>query len=95
MPHPSTSHAGPALDLVKQSGLKSHTLFATFANEATGTVEYGFDGSVYSFQETREQALEMFDIVLRNPVSRDLLLKELQTISEGGTNKKGKAGSPF
>ena len=88
--------------LLKQSRLKSNALFATFASEATGTVKDGFDDSLV-FQETSGQALKMFDIVLRNPVSRDLLLEELQTISEGGTNKKGKGlkgllgmlGSPF
>ena len=83
------SHAGRALELVKQSGLKSHALFATSASEATGAVEYGFDGSVASFQETREQALKMFDIALRNPISLDLLEK-LQTMSEGATNRTGK-----
>ena len=85
-----SSHAGRALELVKQSGLKSNAVFATFASEATGAVEYGFDGSVASFQETRGQALKMFDIALRNPISFDLLLEELQTMSEGATNRKGK-----
>ena len=91
--HPSPSepsHAGHALKLVKQSRLKSNALFATFASEATGTVKYGFDGSVASFQETSGQALKMFDIALRNPVRLDPLLEELQTISEVATNKNGK-----
>lgn len=84
------SDAGPALELVKQSGLKSNAILATSASEATGAVEYGFDGSVASFQETTEQALEMFNIALHNPVSLNLLLDELQNISEGVTNRKGK-----
>ena len=93
--HPSPSehsHVGRALELVKQSGLNSNTLFATFVNEAlaTGTIEYGFDGSVASFQETTEQAFKMFNIALSKPIKLDLLLKELQTISEGATNRKGK-----
>ena len=62
------------MELVKQSGLKYNTLFATFASEAAGTVEYGFDGSA---QETSGQALEMSDTALSNPVGLDLLLKEL------------------
>ena len=85
---PSPSHAGSVSELIKQSKLKSNALFATFASEATGTVKDGFDDSLV-FQETSGQALKMFDIVLRNPVNRDLLLTELQTISEGGTNRKG------
>ena len=90
-PPPSEhSHTGRALELVKQSGLSSNALFATFVNKATGTIEYGFDGSVASFQETTEQALKMFDIALSKPVKLDLLLKELQTILEGATNRKGK-----
>ena len=91
--HPSPSehsYAGRALEFVKKSRLKSNILFATFASEATGTIEYGFEGSVVSFQETCEQALKMFDIALGNPVRLDLLLEELQTISEGVTNRKGK-----
>lgn len=91
-PHPSSFehfHAWRASELVKQSGLKSIILFATFAGEATGTVKYGFDDSVASFQETGGQALKMFDIALRNPVGLDLLLEELQNI-EGATNGKGK-----
>ena len=86
----SPSHAGHMLELVKhwQSGLKSNTLFATFASETTGTAKYGFDGSVASFQETRGQASNMFDIALRKPVGLDLLLKQLQIILEGATNKK-------
>ena len=85
LPSPSEpSHA--VLELVKQSRLKSNALFATFASEATATAEN--DGLV--FQETSAQALQMFDIVIRNPVSLDLLLKELQTISEGATNRKEK-----
>ena len=86
----SSVNAGRALELVKQSRLKSNALFATFASEATGTVEYGFDGSVASFQETSGQASKMFDIALLNPVRLDLLLEELQTISEGAINRKGK-----
>ena len=77
-------HAGRALELVEQSRLKSNTLFATFVSEATDTPEYRFDGSVASFQENREQALKMFGIALGKPVKLDLLLEELQTISEGG-----------
>jgi hypothetical protein len=85
------SHTGRALELVKQSRLESNTLFATFASEATDTAGYGFDGSVVSFQETSpRQALEMFDIALGNPVRLDLLLEELQTISERAINGKGK-----
>ena len=84
------SHAGRALELVKQSGLESNALFATFASEPIGTIEYGFDGSVVSFQDTQEQALKMFNIALRKPISLDLLLAELQTISKGATNRKGK-----
>jgi hypothetical protein len=87
--HPSPSQ-GRALELVKQSRLKSNALFATFASEATGTAKYGFDGSVASFQESSGQALKMFNNALRNPVRLDLLLEELQTISEGATNRKGK-----
>ena len=86
--HPVPSHAGRALEAVKQSRLKSNILFVTFASEATGTVEYGFDRSVASFQETGGQALKMFDIALRNPVGLDLL-EELQNI-EGATNGRGK-----
>ena len=93
--HPSSSQAGRALELVKQSGLKSKTLFATFASEATGTIGYDFDGSVASFQETSEQASKMFDIALRNPVTLDLLLAELQTISEGVINRKGKGSKSW
>ena len=88
-PHPSSFehfHAWRASELVKQSGLKSNILFATFAGEATGTVKYGFDGSVASFQETSRHAQEMFDIALRRPVRLGLLLKEVQTISEGVFN---------
>ena len=92
--HPSSSehsHAGRALELVKQSGLKSNTLFATFASEPTGTIEYGFDGSVVSFQDTQEQALKMFNIALCNPVRLDLLLEEpLQIISVGAASRTGK-----
>ena len=92
-PSPSEpSHAGRrALKLVKQTGLKSNALFATFASEATATAEN--DGLV--FQETSAQALQMFDIVFRNPVSLDLLLKELQTISEGATNRKEKGSKSW
>lgn len=87
---PSSELGGRALELVKQSGLQSNILFASFASEATGTVKYGFDGSVASPQETSEQALEMFDIALGKPVKLDLLLEELRTISEVATNGKGK-----
>ena len=87
--HPVPSHAGRALEAVKQSRLKSNILFVTFASKATGTVEYDFDRSVASFQETGGQALKMFDIALRNPVGLDLLLEELQNI-EGATNGRGK-----
>ena len=92
--HPSSfehSLAGRALELVKQSKLNSNTLFATFASGETGTLEYGFDGSVASFQETSEQALKMFDIALCNRVRLDILLEEQQTISEGATNGERKA----
>ena len=88
--HSSLHPPAPFEELIEQSRLKSSALLATFAREATGAVEYGFDGSVASFQETSEQVLEMFDIALRNPVSLDLLLEKLRTISEGVTNKKGK-----
>ena len=81
-----SSHTGRALKLVEQSRLKSNILFATFTSEVPGTVEYGFDGSVASFQETSEQAFKMLDIALENPVRLHLLLEELQTISEGGFN---------
>ena len=82
--HPSPfSHAGHALRLLKKSKLESNVLFATFASEAPGTVEYGFDGSVASFQETSEQALQMFDTSLSKPVRLGLLLEEVQTISKG------------
>ena len=84
------SHAGHALKLVDQSKLKSNALFATFASEPTDTIEYDFDGSVASFQETSGQALKMFDIVLRNPIRLDFLLEELQIISGGATSRKGK-----
>ena len=77
-----------ALGLVKQSRLKSHTLFATFASEPTGAVQYGFNGGVAFFQETREQALEMFDIALCNPVRLDLLLEELAIISKGAVVRR-------
>ena len=87
LPPPSGPSHARTLKLLKQSELKFNALFATFAGEATGTVEDGFDDSLV-FQETSGQALKMFDIVLRNPVSRDLLLKELQTISEGVINRK-------
>ena len=59
------------------------SLYATFASDATGTVKYGFDSSVASFQETSGQSLKMFDIALGEPVRLDLLLEELQTFSEG------------
>ena len=92
----SSVHTSPfehfqALELVEQSGLKSKTLFATFASKSKVTVKYGFDAPVASFQKTRGQALKMFDIALRNPVTLDLLLEELQTISEGAPNRKGMA----
>ena len=48
-----------------------------------GTVKYGFDSSVASFQETSGHAQEMFDIALREPVGLGRLLKELQIISKG------------
>ena len=85
---PSPSHAGSVSELIKQSKLKSNALFATFASEATGTVKDGFDDTLV-FQESSGQALKMLDIVLRNPVSRDLLLKELQTILERVINREG------
>ena len=91
--HPSPSepsHAGRTFELVKQSRLKSNALFATFASEATGTIRYDLDGSVASFQKTSEQALELFDCALDKPVSLESLLEELQAISDGGTNRKGK-----
>ena len=83
-PSPSaSSHAGRILKLVKQSRLQSNILFATFASEAMGTVKYGFDSTVASFQETSGHAREMFDIALRKPVEVGFLLEELQTISKG------------
>ena len=88
--HPSLSEP-PHGACVKQFGLKSNTLFATFAGEALGAVEYDFNGSVASFQETKEQALKMFDIALSKPVGLDKLLEEQQTISEGATNREQKA----
>ena len=84
--HPLSFEQFHALELVKQSRLKSNTLYATFASDATGTVKYGFDSSVASFQETSGQALKMFDIALGEPVRLDLLLEELQTFSEGAFN---------
>ena len=80
------SHAGHALRLLKKSKLESNILFATFASEATGTVKYGFDSSVASFQETSGQALKMFDIALGKPVRLGFLLEELQTIPEEAFN---------
>ena len=77
-------HAGRAFTLVKHSELTSNTLFATFASEATGVAEYSFNGTVASFKGTREQGLEMFEIALGKTVGLDLLLEELQTVSEGG-----------
>ena len=85
--HPSSFEdflAGRALELVKQSRLNSKTLFATFASEATGTAESGFDDSVAPLQETSGQAL--FDIALGNFVRLDLLLEGLQAILEGAIN---------
>ena len=83
-PLPSeSSHAGRVLKLVKQSKLQSNILFATFASEAMGTVQYGFNSSVASFQGTRGHALEMFNIALRKPVGLGLLLEELRIISKG------------
>ena len=85
--HPSSFEhflAGRALELVKQSRLNSHTLFATFASEATGTAMSSFGDSVAPLQETRGQAL--FDIALRNFLRLDLLLEGLQAISEGAIN---------
>ena len=84
------SHAGQALDLLKQSRLKSNAHLAPFTSEATGIVQYGFDGRV---QETSEQVLKMFDTALGNPVGLDLLLEELQTISVEAS--KGKVKSRF
>ena len=84
--HPLSFEQFHALELVKQSRLKSNTLYATFASDATGTVKYGFDSSVASFQETSGQSLKMFDIALGEPVRLDLLLEELQTFSEGAFN---------
>ena len=78
---------GRALELVEQSGLESNAIFATFASDP---IEYGFDGSVVSFQDTQEQALKMFHIALCNPVSLDFLLEELQIISVGATSRTGK-----
>ena len=78
-----SSHAGRALKLVKESTLKYNILFATFASQATGAAKYGFDSSVASFQETSEQALKMLDIALSKPIRLEVLLEELQTISEG------------
>ena len=90
-PSPSKpSRPGRALKLLERSGLKDNALFATFASEATGTVQYGFNSS---FQKTGEQALEMFDTALGKPVELDLLLKELQTISKGA--RKGMLQSWF
>ena len=91
MVHPShsePSYVVHALELVKQSGLKSCTLFASFVSEQTGQVGFGFDGSSSS-QETGKRALGMFDSALNKPVSLELLLEELQTISEGAANRKG------
>ena len=79
------------MELVQHSELKSNTLFATFASGATATVEYGFNGSVASFQDTKEQASKMLDIALRNPVGLDALLEELQTISEARKGKGSKS----
>jgi len=87
--HPEHFHAGRASQLVEQSGFKFSALFATFASEATHS-EYGFDGSVASFQETTGHTSKMFDIALRNPVSLDRLLEGLQAISEWATNRKRK-----
>ena len=81
--HPSSFEQFHALELVKQSGLKSNTLYASFVSDATGTVKYGFDSSVASFQETSGHAREMFDTALGKPVRLHLLLEKLQTISEG------------
>ena len=88
--HPLSFEQFHALELVKQSRLKSNTVYATFASDATGTVKYGFDSSVSaSFQETTGQALKMFDIALGKPVGLDFLLEELRTISEGAFNRRG------
>ena len=87
--HPLSFEQFHALELVKQSRLKSNILFATFTSEAPGIVEYGFDGNVACFQETSGHAWEMFDIALRKPVKFGFLLEELQTISEGAVNRKG------
>ena len=87
--------SGRAVKLLKKSRLRSNILFATFASEATSTVEYDFDGDVASFQETNEQALEMFDIALRNALSLDLLLEKLPSISEGSINSKGMGFKSF
>ena len=69
-----------------QSRLQSNTLYANFASDATGTVKYGFDSSVASFQETSGHAREMFDIALGKPVILGLLLKEVQAFLEGAFN---------
>ena len=83
--HPLSFEQFHALELVKQSRLKSNTLYATFASDATGTVKYGFDSSVACFQETGH-AREMFDTALGKPVRLDPLLEGLQAISEGAIN---------
>lgn len=91
-PPPSeVPHAGCALECVKQSGLQSNILFATFASQATGAVKYGFDSNVASFQGTSGHTTqEMFDTALGMPVELSLLLEELQTISVGATNRERK-----
>ena len=84
--HPLSFEQFHALELVKQSGLESNTLYASFVSDATGTVKYGFDSSAASSQGTSGHAPEMFDAALGNPIRLDLLLEKLQTISEGAFN---------